>query len=312
MSDTNNSPSPAAASPPPARLAGPQKLGSLPAPADLTPEEERAYDLMNDALRDKAIKIRDCMHGEVRNLMQSRYTLGSHLLDVKQNPQIYGALSDIQLGTFFGDAGKTVYSEARRIRERYSPERFEQLMAACNPENGARISYKHLALLLRVEDTAAADKMLDHILAAGLSTKETTKLLNDKAKKAGDGPGKPKPTREKPTDFQGTLGQLSAFNDDWQEQYRTAWAKGQTLLDGFSALKDEKLTEELAKQVQQVADKCRTVSEDQDALAKELTRIQRQIQDAIGRRKLPPNANRIPPGVGEGEEAEEIEEEVEV
>jgi hypothetical protein len=153
-----------------------------PAPEDSTSEEAKAREGMNPSLEAKVIQMRSLMRDERSIMLDSRYELGSLVLEVKKDPQTYGAVSDIQLAEFFGDSGKTVCNEARRIRERYSPEEYEKIKNAVNPSNGARISYKHLTVLLRIEKAELAGKMLCDCLKSGWSTKELARQVSKKLK----------------------------------------------------------------------------------------------------------------------------------
>jgi hypothetical protein len=191
-------------------------------------------------------------------------------------------MSDIQLAGFFGEAGRTVYAEARRIRERYEPERYQQIMDATNPENGARLSYKHLALLLRVEDNAQADKMLEHCLQSGLSTREFGDFIAKKLKQPG---ASPRPLRHRPKNFVGLLEQMSSSADDFQGQFKEAWGSGKVLLDSFDAIPEEKRNEELAAKVKEAEKKLRQAAEDHKFLARELAGLGRNTEEAILRRR---------------------------
>jgi hypothetical protein len=107
---------------------------------DFNESEIKAFELMNDPLRTKVIEIRHMLSEEPRLLLEHRYKLGETVLEVRKHPEIYGNLSDLHMAAFFGDFGKTIYSEARRICERYPPDRFKVILEARNPENAnARI-----------------------------------------------------------------------------------------------------------------------------------------------------------------------------
>ena len=105
-------------------------VGTLPAPADLTPKELETFELMNDPLRAKVLEIRERMNAEARDILEARYALGSLIVEIHEKPEVYGHMSDIHMAQFFGDGGKTIYAEARRIRERYTPEEFQQILTA--------------------------------------------------------------------------------------------------------------------------------------------------------------------------------------
>ena len=159
--------------------------GTLPARADFTPKELEAYELMNDPLRAKVLEIRDCMNAEARDILESRYALGSLIVEIHQHPEVYDHMSDIQMAAFFGDGGKTIYAEARRIRERYSPEEFQQILTARNPNTGGRVHYRHLACLLPIEDKAEADKALNLCLSQNWTTRQFEDFIKTSTRGGG-------------------------------------------------------------------------------------------------------------------------------
>jgi hypothetical protein len=281
----------------------PPPIPCLPAPADLTPDELTAFEQMNDALRAQALKMRELASTEIVGLLQSRYELGSIVLDIKNDPATYGALSDIQLASFFGESGKTLYAEARRIRERYEPARFNEIMAAINSQTGARIHYKHLAVLLRIEDDSEADKVLDVCLSASWNTKELADYVTKKIREA-QGAQRPR-ARSKPTNFLGVLEHISANNEEWHKTYQDDWGAGQKLIDSFKAVPEERQTEDLSKKVEEAAAAVRQSIEAAKYLAGELDRIKRQIDGNVKSRRqgVQPRAK-----VSEVEEPDEMDE----
>jgi hypothetical protein len=91
----------------------------LPAPANLTPAELEAFTGMNDALRRKVVDIKGRLASEMQDFMTSRYALGQAVVSIRDDPDTYGIDSDMKIAAFFGDVGKTVLNEARRIVDRY-------------------------------------------------------------------------------------------------------------------------------------------------------------------------------------------------
>jgi hypothetical protein len=284
----------------------PPTIGSLPAPSDLSTDETNAYELMNDSMREKVLQMRDCIISDTRNLLQSRYILGSYVLEITKNPDVYGALADIQLASFFGESRKTVYAEARRLRERYEPELFEQIVNAVNPENGFRVSYKHLTLLLQVNDVTKADQLLQKVMTDGLSTKETAALLKQKREQSGG-----KPRRPKPTGFSGVLAQMNAYADDWYRQYSEVWHEGQEVRNAFFALADDKLTEDLAEQVREAKQKAEQGAEAQYRLAQELDEALRKVEATVNARKGVVGQPKLPPVLPDEDEDDQLVEDVE-
>src|SRR5579872_5546707 len=132
----------------------PKTDGTLPAPDGLSFGRKVAFEEMNDPLRRKALEMRELMSSEVEQFLEAEYRLGSLVKEIHDDPKTYGPTSDIKLAKFFGEYGKTKYATARRIRERYEPERFKQLIDARGPD-GHRLEYTHLALLLQVDDDQA-------------------------------------------------------------------------------------------------------------------------------------------------------------
>jgi hypothetical protein len=282
----------------------------VPTPTDLTPAQLDAFEFMPPALRARAIEMRTLMRTEMVSLLDSRYELGSILLEVKSDPAKYGPMSDIQLATFFGEAGKTVYGEARRIRERYSPEEFAKIKAAINPANGARISYKHLAILLRLEDPLQAGKALNACLQAGWSTKELEGYVSKKLRELS-GPSR-KPARSKPSSFFGVMGNVTAVGDEFMRQYDEVWGQGQVLIDAFKALPEEKIDDALVKKLEEARHQSERIAESQQYLAGEISRLMQRAEAVIcGRRQGGAARVRIPGGddvdcddLGDGESVE--------
>ncbi|HEX5273054.1 MAG TPA: hypothetical protein VFW33_21300, partial [Gemmataceae bacterium] len=186
----------------------------LSVPDDLTPDEGRAFEEMRPALRAVVVAMRDLTRDEMVGLLDSRYALGEIVLEIKSDPARYGALSDIQMAAFFGEGNKGALAEARRIRERYPPERFAAIKAAFNPANGARISYSHLAILLRFEDPAQADKALDTCLQEGLGTKELSRYVTKRLREL-DGK-ESRPPRSRPANFVGMVENVTAVTQEFR------------------------------------------------------------------------------------------------
>jgi hypothetical protein len=262
---------------------------------------------MNDALRAKTLKIRELVGSEIVGLFQSRYELGSIMLDIKEHPETYDGMSDIQLAQFFGESGKTLYAEARRIRERYNPERFAEIVNAVNPQTGARLHYKHLAILLRIEDDKESDKALDACLEAGWSTKELADYVSKKIREAQGG-GR-RQARSRPASFAGVLEHISANTEEWHRMYQQDWDAGRKLINSFDALPAEKLTADLATRVAEAEDQARAAAEAQAYLAADLARLKQRIDQAVSARQhgSPQATLRAAKEEGEAEEGDDSE-----
>jgi hypothetical protein len=253
------------------------------APEDLTPAEADAFDEMNPALKDMALQMRDLMVDELTNLLDSRYKLGGLVLEIKKNPQTYGAMGDIQLAKFFGESSKTMYNEARRIRERYSPEEYERIKNAINPQNGARISYKHLAVLLRIEDNKLAGKMLDACFQAGWSTKELShhvgKKLVDMSKKTGGD------RKVRAATFLGMIENYTSVTEGWVEQYTDVWEEGRAWLAAFDKIPEEKIDTALVTRLKKARAQAEEFEETQSFVLKEFNKYIDRAEEVIRKRK---------------------------
>jgi hypothetical protein len=255
----------------------------LPAPDDLTQDELAMFEQMNDALRAKTLEMRELARTEIAGLLQSRYELGSIVLKIKNDPATYGPLSDIQLAGFFGESGRTLYAEARRIRERYPPERFAEIVAAVNSQTGARIHYKHLSILLRIESDAEADKTLELCLGASWSTKE---LADHVAKKIREAQGAQRPrTRSKPTNFLGVVEHIGANNEAWYKTYQEDWGAGQKLFHTFDALPAEQLTASLATKIGEAEEQVQVAAQALAHLARDLAGLKKRTEQAVSTRQ---------------------------
>jgi hypothetical protein len=267
----------AAAGPPPASV-------PVPVPDDFTEGEVKAFEEMNKPLQVVTLGMRDLMLNEMTSLLGSRYALGSLVLEVKKNPKIYGAMGDIQLATFFGESGKTVYNEARRIRERYSPEEYAKIKEAVSPKNGARISYKHLAVLLRIEDNKLAHKMLDACLHAGWDTKELVAHVGKKLAELGQPTGA---SRRQPraATFLGLVENWSSVTDGWTEHYTDTWNKGRALVEAFDKIPEEKLDEALLNRLKKARAQAEKFEETQSYMVQEFRRFIDRVGQAVKERR---------------------------
>ncbi len=257
--------------------------GMLPAPLDLTPEELAAFETMCDPLRQKTLEVKACVVSEIHGLMESRYKLGSLVKEVKDHPKVYGGLADVQLASFSGEAGKTVYAEARRLRERYTPERFREIMEAVNPETGARLSYKHLAILLRVEDNAQADKLLEHCVAASWSTKELTDHITKKLKQPGTAPRRA--VRHRPKKFMGFIEQMAASGEELPDPVRGGLGGGQALVSAFAEVPPEAMSEDMVTRLTKVGAILKAMAQSAASLANDLQGYSRRAQAILRRRQ---------------------------
>jgi hypothetical protein len=159
-----------------------------PAPAPAGPTEDRraALESMNPALRAVVLEIGRRTDAEQTNLLESRYETGREMLAIEQHPEVYGPASDLQLAAYFGAAsGETALGEARRLAERYPPEKFQQILRARNPETGYRVGLKVLTVLLRIEGDAKADEVLGKAIAGSWSSKELAAYIAGMPRPAG-------------------------------------------------------------------------------------------------------------------------------
>jgi hypothetical protein len=253
------------------------------APEDLTDGEARAFEEMAPALRDVALKMRNLMRSELLSVLDSRYELGSVVLDVKANPETYGAMSDVHLADFFGEGTRAVYAEARRVRERYPPDEFAKLKAAMNPVNGARISFTHLAVLLRIENPAVANRLLNDCLAAGWSTKELAAAVSKKLRELSG--RRRRPSRSRPTNLLGVLENVAAVGGEFRRHFDESLDQGQVLIDAFNALPEEKIDEELIKRLEEAQHLAESIAEGQCFLADEIGHLMRRAEDVISGRQ---------------------------
>jgi hypothetical protein len=258
-------------------MLSPKTTGTLPAPADLSIEQLAAYEEMNDPLREKTLAIRELLNGEVDQLLESEYKLGTLVKEIHDGPKVYGPTSDFKLAKFFGEFGKTKYATARRLRERYEPERFKELMSARGP-GGHRLEYTHLALLLRVDDDKA-DALVNDILAGEWSVKELTSYLKSKAE------SKPRTGPPRPATFLGLVENIVAVTDQVRKQYQDVWDEGEALPSRFQDLPDEKISAGDVKRVDEAIGLVNDAFEGLKSVAGELAKIKKHMEATLTRRR---------------------------
>jgi hypothetical protein len=291
--DKENSPSPTQTPAPRFEPLPCKEGGTLPAPTDLTPEQAQAYEAMNDPLRQKTLEMRDLMYSQVTHLLESEYRLGTVVKEIHDNPGTYGATSDIKLAKFFGEYGKTKYAYARRIRERYEPERFQELVNARGPD-GHRLEYTHLALLLRVEDDEKADELANQVLESSWSVNELKSYLASKAQPQKR-PTAPH-TTPRPKTFPGFVEQVVSHADQCRQAYEESWQEGEAIRDAFNAVSAEQLNEDCRKRVQEATKAAREAAEDLRNIATELEVIEKQIAGTLDWRRSGGKRLTIPGG----------------
>jgi hypothetical protein len=187
------------------------------------------------------------------------------------------------MADFFGKLSKTTLGEARRLVERYTPERYKEIMDALSPQNGATVSYKHLTTLLRIEDDKKADTMLTNVLDAGLSTRETAEMVNKALRKAA---GSDAPRRKaKPKTFWGVAENTTAINREWNRTYEEDWGGGEHLVRTFAALTKEQLDNDVIKQLDEMHEISRRAAEAHGFLMSEFARMKKRTQAAIINKK---------------------------
>jgi hypothetical protein len=255
--------------------------GTLPAPTDLTPEQAQAYEEMNDPLRQKVLEIRDLMESEVKQFLESEYELGSLVLEMHDNPDKYGATSDMKLAKFFGDYGRTKIAYPRRIRERYEPERFKELVNARGPD-GHRLEYSHLVLLLHVDEDTA-DKLANQVLDSRWWVKELKCYLASKTQTTRQSAG-PRIT-PKPSTFFGFMENVAAYAELCLNAYDESWDQGQSILDAFNKVPPESLDENSRKRVQEATKTAREAAEHLQSIAQQLESIEKRIAGTLDQRR---------------------------
>ena len=278
--------------------------GTLPAPLDLSPEQLVAFEGMNDPLREKTLAIRELLNGEVDQLLESEYKLGTLVKEIHDGPKVYGATSDIKLAKFFGEHGKTKYATARRLRERYEPERFKELMSARGP-SGHRLEYTHLALLLRVDDEKA-DKLVDDVLAGEWSVNELSKYLKSQSER------KPRPSGPpRPATFLGLVENIVAVTDQVRKQYQDVWDEGEALPSRFQDLPEEKISAGDVKRVDEAIGLVNDAFEGLKSVAGELAKIKKHMEVTLTRRRsgvtTPPEPEEDAAAYDEDEDEDEDE-----
>jgi hypothetical protein len=269
--------------------------GTLPAPTDLTPEQAQAYEEMNDPLRQKVLAMRDLMESEVKQFLESEYELGTLVKEIYDHPEKYGATSDMKLAKFFGDHGRTKIANARRIRERYEPERFKELVNARGPD-GHRLEYTHIALLLRVDEDTA-DKLANQVLDSSWSVRELKAYLASKTQTTRQSAG-PRIT-PKPSTFFGFMENVAAHAELCSKAYDESWDQGQSILDAFDKVPPGKLDEDCCEEVQESAKAARKASEELGNIAEQLEEIEKRIAGAISQRRTGSRPLKIPDDDGE-------------
>jgi hypothetical protein len=250
-----------------------------PEPPGLTEDRRAALGAMNPALRAKVLEIERRTDSEGKNLLESRYQTGRDMLEIKQNPKVYGATSDLQMAAYFGATyGETVFNEARRLAERYPPDKFKQLLEARNPETGYRVGLKVLTVLLRIEADAEADAVLDKAIAGSWNSRELAAYISRMAR-----PSNPRGRRRpRLAGLPGLLENLCALSEQWLRSNEEDW---QALRDGFDALPDARAIAAALAKAREAEAVARKVAESADSLSKELRACRRRAEAALRRAK---------------------------
>jgi hypothetical protein len=259
----------------------------------LTPEQAQAYEAMNDPLRQKTLEMRDLMSKEVTQFLESEYELGTVVKEIYDNPGTYGATSDVKLAKFFGEYGRTKYATARRLRERYEPERFQELVNA-RGSDGHRLEYTHLALLLRVEDDDQADALANQVLASGWSVNELRSYLASKAQTQML-PVPPR-TTPKPKTFFGFMEQVVSHADLCRQAYEESWQEGEAIRDAFDAVTAEQIDENCRKRVHEAASSATAAADELRDIARQLQAIEKRVEGVLDRRRSVGRRLTIPGG----------------
>ena len=251
--------------------------------ADLTEQEQMAVDFMKRPLRDVALELRRRTRAEDQALLRERYALGEMFLKVKDNPTVYGGRSGIQMDEFFAGRNLDLLREAGRIRHRYTPERFEQILAARNSVTGFEFSYDHLAILLAIEDDALADEFLNLTFADSWTCAELHRAVAKKLRASK--PRSKKMPRSALKTFLGTLENISAVTGEWLRQHDEVWDKGQKVFDTYCTLPVESQTGALVKRLQELRDQAESAAEAQRNLADGFDRLRENIEATVHHRQ---------------------------
>jgi hypothetical protein len=291
----------------------PDWLGTLPAPIDLTEEEQCAFEQMNDPLREAVLKMRDIVRNEQVSLIESRYKLGQLVLEIKDHPEVYGAMSDIQTAAFFGELGKTVYQVARRLAETYTPEEIKMITEQKNPETGHQIRYEHLNTLLRVEDKTVIGEGIAVCLAGSLSTRELAKWVNAQLQQKHE----VKTTRQpRPKTFSGILENIKAVVGQISVQFEEKWGEdGSLITETFKRTPQEKLTKDTIQAIDEVLVNLKEHAKAIKAIADELSAARKRAQYVVKTPRPPASYYHSRPSTMEVdvlEEPEELDEDPEV
>jgi hypothetical protein len=220
-----------------------------------------------------------------QTFLREFYALGETFLKIKQQPELFGAMSDVQLGQFFDERDLDLFRQARRIRQRYAPERFEEILAARNEKTGFRFTLDHLVVLLQVEDVALADEFLVLALTDSWTPQQLNRAVKKKLRQqAGPNP-KTKMSLAKPASLPGLLANIDSVTGDWLEQFDEIWQRGRALGEAYGAIPEEKIDPALVRLLEKQRDQAVSAANAQLELIDEMERLRDRAQDVIRRRR---------------------------
>lgn len=145
---------------------------------------------MRDELRVKLGEIEQIISDSRSFTLRSYYQLGKVVLEVRENPDVYGPDAWDQLCKALPGYRRTMQNAAI-FRKNFTEAEFDELLQMRDEESGFAIQWSHVVLVLGIEDKKLRKQLLQQALKKKLDARdfhETVKAAMGGARRAGGRP----------------------------------------------------------------------------------------------------------------------------
>lgn len=209
----------------------------------LVREKKRLFEEMSVELQEVAIALNRNDHLAFKGVLKLKHQGGSKLIEVRENPALYGPKAFKQLAGYLNCKVDQLYKLVR-LAENFSHEEIE-VIADRVAESSVHFTPSHLLELCQVEKIKDREQILETCLAGSHTVREVRRLVASAKKKQKQGVGrKPKRITSVPAGMHEMAKRTSSY-----QKLMQVWKED--VFDRLDDVSPAEFTEELARDARQ-------------------------------------------------------------
>ena len=254
-----------------------------PTPAQVSADNKRAKLLAdaNDAFRSRYEEIREALASEETTIFETRYKIGLMVEEMSMDESSYGSKPVERMAELQG-SGRDVIYQALLFVQRFDDAEMKELTKMRN-KAGDPLLWTHVSHLIRIPDREVRQGTLRKCLELSWSPAELLAFIqNAKGGKTRSNAGKP---LARPKSLRGFIDQQSTYIDQLLKRKEKVWAgqekPGDTsFFDLLNSTPLTKLDTGTLTDLEKLEDRYELAATEMEAMATELSKIRRRIEDA--------------------------------